>query len=376
MRSETRSAEAAGQIRALRVLSTDLPGRLGYASVIKTMSAARMNTIKTAGAAVPFPENPPASYQWLAGEPPFDPDRHLALEPPTEVVTLSDLGYRDAEIEPTATPVAASAPFRVLSDEGAAVMQRTARTLRARATRAGNRIENVVRSGCYRSRWLRDLCLSPAVTEAMAGIYGIGVAPHTMPVHLGHLNYEPANVDEAVDKWHHDTIALDYVMMVTDPAQLPGGRFEYFLGTKGEAAALAAEGKTPPPDRVVAPDFPGPGYAIALHGNMVVHRGAPLTAQAERITMVNAYVALDRTRDDQSRSRDLIGIDDPAVLYTEWARHVAWRAQGRLADLIDTLPFGQPAEAVASRLESAIEDVRQAIADMRAGPREAEHYER
>ena len=282
----------------------------------------------TAKVAVPFPEHLPESYQWLAGEPPFDPDRHLALEPPAEVATLSELGYPDAEIEPTATPVAVSAPFRVLSDEGVAVMQRTARALRARATRAGNRIENVVRSGCYRSRWLRDLCLSPAVTEAMAGIYGVGVAPHTMPVHLGHLNYEPANVHEAVDKWHHDTIALDYVMMVTDPARLPGGRFEYFRGTKGEAAALAAEGKTPPPDRVVAPDFPGPGYAIALHGNMVVHRGAPLTAQAERITMVNAYVALDRSRDDQSRSRDLIGIDDPAVLYTEWARHAAWRARG------------------------------------------------
>ncbi len=104
------------------------------------------------------------------------------------MVTLAELGYPDAEIEPTATPVAVSTPFRVLSDEGVAVMQRT-----ARATRAGNRIENVVRSGCYRSRWLRDLCLSPAVTEAMAGIYGAGVAPHTMPVHLGHLNYEPTN---------------------------------------------------------------------------------------------------------------------------------------------------------------------------------------
>ena len=33
-------------------------------------------------------------------------------------------------------------------------------------------------------------------------------------------------------------------------------------------------------------------------------------------------------------------------------------------------------EAVVARLESAVEDVRQAIADMRAGPREAEHYER
>lgn len=85
-----------------------------------------MNVTETAHVAVPFPEHPPAGYRWLAGEPPFDPDRHLALEPPAEVVTLAEFGYPDAEIEPTATPVAVSAPFRVLSDEGAAVMQRSA----------------------------------------------------------------------------------------------------------------------------------------------------------------------------------------------------------------------------------------------------------
>ena len=326
--------------------------------------------------AVPFPEELPAGYEWLPNEVLFEPDKHLALELPTSVITLAELGYSEAEIEPMATPVAASAPFRVLSDEGAKIMLQMARTLRSHAKRAGNRIENTVRSGCYRSRWLRDLCISPEVTEVMASIYGTNVAPHTMPVHLGHMNFEPANINEAVDKWHHDTIPLDYVMMVTDPTRLPGGQFEYFLGTKDEATTLAAEGRTPPPDRIVAPEFPGPGYAIALHGNMVVHRGASLTAQAERITMVNAYVALDCTRDDQSRSRDLIGIDDPAALYTEWAKHVAWRAQGRLGALIETLPFNQEPEVVITHLESAIEDVRQAIDDMRAGLREAEHYER
>jgi len=330
----------------------------------------------TASTTIPFPEELPQGFEWLEDEVPFDTGKHLALEPPKRTWTLADLGYSEAEIVPTATPFAASEPFRVLSDEGAEVMLQTARRLRTFAKRAGNRIENTVRSGCYRSRWLRDLCISPEVTEVMANIYGTAIAPHTMPVHLGHMNFEPSNVHAAVDKWHHDTIPLDYVMMVTDPKQLPGGRFEYFLGTKTEAAALAAEGKTPPPERIVAPDFPGPGYAIALHGNMVVHRGAPLTAQAERITMVNAYVALDRSRDDQSRSRDLIGIDDEAALYTEWAKHVAWRAQGRLGDLIATLPFNQHPEAVISHLEAAIGDVQQAIADMKAGPREAEHYER
>ena len=317
--------------------------------------------------AVPFPKERPPGYEWLPDEVPFDPDQHLALEPPASVVGLVELGYSEAEIEPTATPVGASAPFRVLSDAGAEIMLDTARRLRRWAARAGNRIENVVRGGCYRSRWLRDLCVSPEVTKAMCEIYGTRVAPHSMPVQLGHMNFEPANPAEAVDKWHHDTVPLDYVMMVTDPTRVAGGRFEYFLGTKAEAAALAAEGRTPPPDRVAVPDFPGPGYAIALHGNMVVHRG---------ITMVNAYVALDRSRDDQSRVRDLMGVDDAAVLYTEWARHVAWRAQGRLGTLVETLPFHQEPGAVIACLEEAIEDVRQAIDDMRAGPREAQHYER
>jgi hypothetical protein len=210
----------------------------------------------------------------------------------------------------------------------------------------------------------------------MSAIYGTEVAPHTMPVHLGHLNFEPTTLDVAVDKWHHDTIPLDFVMMVSDPTQLPGGQFEYFRGTKAEAAELAAAGERPPADRVVAPRFPGPGFAIALHGDMVVHRGAPLTAAAERITMVNAYVAMDRSRADQSRSRDLIGIDDPVTLYSEWTKHVAWRAEGRLAELVRTAEFGLERGQAIEALEAAVADVTQAIDDMRAGRRDAEHYER
>lgn len=326
--------------------------------------------------AVPFPQAQPAAFAWLDDEVPFDAERHLAIEAPTEILGLADLGYSEHEIAPTASAAAVSAPFRILSAEGAAIMLETARRLRPFAQRAGNRIEQVVRGGCYRSRWLRDLCLSPEVSEAMAAIYGTRVAPHTMPVHLGHLNYEPSTVAEPVDKWHHDTIALDYVLMVTDPNELPGGRFEYFTGTKAEAAALAAAGNTPPPERIVAPEFPGPGWAVALHGNMVVHRAGPLTGKAERITMVNAYVALDTSGDDQSRSRDLIGVDEPGALYTEWARHAAWRGRTRLQALIDSLPFDTDPETVIAELDHAIADVRTAIDDMRAGPKEADHYER
>ena len=326
--------------------------------------------------AVPFPEVQPDGYEWLGDELAFDPTLHLDIRPPTGVTMLTDLGYQLDEIATTATPLAFSTPFRILSDEGAAVLLDTARRLRAFQTNGRDRIENMVRGGCYRSRWLRDLCLSSEVTEMMAEVYGAAVAPHTMPLQLGHLNYEPASLGDAVDKWHHDTLALDYVMMVSDPTTLPGGRFEIFLGTKHDAATLAAAGKRPPTDRVLVPDFPGPGWAIALHGNMVVHRGAPLDSAAERITMVNGYVSLDRSCDDQSRSRDLVGVDDPALLATEWTRHAAWRGVGRLQKLVDDLPFGIDNERAADRLEAAITDVQQAIRDLRADPMPTEHYER
>ena len=326
------------------------------------------------GVAVPFPETLPAGYEWLDGEPAFDPELHLQLEEPHEVVMLADLGYDPDEIASKATPLAASSPFRVLSDAGAAVMLTVARRLRAFARPAGNRIERMTRAGCYRSRWLRDLCTSQEVSNHLELIYSTAIAPHPMPVHLGHINYEPSSIEAAIDKWHHDTLPLDYVMAVTDPARVPGGRFEYFLGTKHEAAALAAEKRTPPPERTAAPEFAGPGYAIALHGDMVVHRAAPLEALTERISMVNGYVALDTSIDDQSRTADLIVVDDHETLWTEWAKTAAWRSRGRLSGVIDGLEFTPDRDAVIAELESAVGDVQQAIEEMRAGERMTEHY--
>ncbi len=326
------------------------------------------------GTAIPFPAAQPEGYDWLDDEPVFDPIVHLQLEAPASIVSLADLGYDDDEIATKATPVAASSPFRVLSDEGADVILHVARQLRGFVRPAGDRIENMLRGGCYRSKWLRDLCTSPLLTEHLEAIYGIAIAPHAMPVHLGHMNFEPNSIDNAIDKWHHDTLPLDFVMMVTDPAAVDGGRFEYFHGTKHEAAALATQGKTPPPERTVAPDFDGPGYAIALHGDMVVHRAGPLFSLDERISMVNGYVALDTSVDEQSRSADLMKVDDPNVLFTEWAKMAAWRSSGRLNSLIEELPFTSDRDAVIAQLEYAISDAQRAIEDMRAGERDMIHY--
>ena len=327
-------------------------------------------------AAVPFPEQLPVGYQWFDNEPAFDPAHHLALEKPTEILYLTEFGYSEEEIKTKATAVAASSPFRILSEEGAKVLLHVARSLRQHTTSC-ERIENMVRGGCYRSKFLRDLCVDPALTDLMCEVYDTDVAPHTMPVHLGHMNFAPDDLSRAVDKWHHDTLPLDFVMMVTDPASLDGGQFEYFVGTKHEMAQLAKEGKMPPPERIIAPKFNGPGYTIALHGDMIVHRGAALNTPGERITMVNGYIATDTAGDDQHRHKDLTLVDDPETLYTEWAKHAAWRAQGRLNTLLSELAYTSDRKAIATQLEDAIKDVSAAITEMRDdSAHELHHYEK
>ena len=324
--------------------------------------------------AVPFPQAQPRGYEWLDDEPEFDPQRHLQLEAPDEVVMLADLGYESAEIASKATPVALSSPFRMLSDEGAAVMLDIARRLRGFARPAGERIERTVRSGCYRSRWLRDLCLSTDVTAHLEAVYGTEIAPHPMPVHLGHINYDPSRISVGIDKWHSDTIPLDYVLVVTDPADVAGGRFEWFRGTKAEAAELTAGGASIPAERVEVPEVPAPGYAIALHGDMVVHRAGPLDELCERISMVNGYVSVDTSTDEQSRTINLVEVDDHEVLWTEWAKFAAWRSQGRLGRLLRELEFTSDRHAVAAELEHAIADAQRAVADMRSTERGMLHY--
>lgn len=99
-----------------------------------------------------------------------------------------------------------------------------------------------------------------------------------------------------------------------------------------------------------------------------------MKARAERTTMVNGYISMDPWRDEQSRNRDLIVVDDPTLLYTEWAKFSAWRSHGRLGSLLTDLEFELDGEVVAGKLEAAIHDVQRAVAEMRAGANQTEHY--
>lgn len=268
----------------------------------------------------------PKGFAWLEKEPDFIPSRHLALEAPDVIESLFDFGYAPDEIANCPSDFAVSSIFRVLSDEGAACLLDVCRQLSA-YTSSNARIDRNTRGGVYRSRFLRDLCLSQDVTDFMSQIAGVTLAPHSIAHQLGHLNYNPHEVGKDVDKWHVDTLRYDYVMFVTDPQKLVGGEFQYFKGTKHEMAAIKASGQEVPHARIVQPKMPGPGYAVMQQGNMVVHQAKGLREEGERITMVNGYVAADAKIEDFTRYDQLKLVDPADVSATEFARHHALLAQ-------------------------------------------------
>ncbi|MEZ5667805.1 MAG: hypothetical protein R3F55_10305 [Alphaproteobacteria bacterium] len=109
---------------------------------------------------LPFPAALPASLPELDDEPVYDPAVHLALEPPTHKVGLADLGYGAEEIALCPSAVAISGPFRLLSEEGAAVVLDICRRL-APFARGAVRIER----SCARASIARASCATSAAAR-------------------------------------------------------------------------------------------------------------------------------------------------------------------------------------------------------------------
>jgi hypothetical protein len=321
-----------------------------------------------------FPNIFPDGFPVLEREPMFDPGRHLALERPEQIVSLRELGYAPEEIAACPTDLGITSSFRILSDEGVACLLEVARSL-APYARGVERISRMVRGGTYQSRFLRDLCLSPDVAHWISEICGAAMVPHSIPHQLGHLNYNPLKVGENVDKWHVDTLRVDYVLFVTDPNAIEGGEFEYFMGTKHESKALHGAGEKLPPERTIAPRLPGAGYAVLQQGNMVVHRAKGLRCAAERITMVNGYMPGDPHCADYTRFDQLYLADPQHVAASEYARHAAWIGREQLQAFIEGSTYSTDRVAIAAHLETVAAYLSKAGADIReAGNAAMEHF--
>ena len=316
---------------------------------------------------LPFPRQIPTEYAYELDEPRFDPRVHLALEAPARVLSLADIGYTAAETKDCASQLAITAPFRLLSDAGVAAVRHIAKELREKR-RTSRRTAAYLTGGVYRSRFLRDLCNSPDIAGHLSTIAGCELLPHTMPSQQIYINYAPEDISKSVDTWHTDGIGFDYVVLASDPATFVGGEFQFFHGTKREAAAFLgarpedlteANSNDLPADRVISTRFPAAGFAMLQQGGLVVHRATRLEQRAERITLVPGYVARDVAFPDPTR--DVVAAWNEPGIEAEYARHKAWLARTKLDHLIASIDLGQKPDAIVRVLRSAIADVEHAV---------------
>ncbi len=335
----------------------------------------------------PFPSDTPASIARFLEGPTFDPKRHLALETPRHVQTLQDFGYDEETRARSPSPVAITAPFRVLSEEGVAVLQEILRTLAPDADRAaGRRLSVFLRRSVQRSAFVRAMASDPDLLRHLSAIAGTPLCPHSIPPMQAFVNFAPEERARSVDSWHVDSIGFDAVMMVSDPATLEGGRFEYFRGTRRELAALLGLEEerelvlgfdtSLPPDRVEQVTFPGAGYAVFMQGDLVFHRAAPLAAPSERITLVAGFLARALGYPDRTNTAHMQHWREADIL-TDAARHAAWLAREKLSRLLEELAYssGDPRLRLAEALETAVADANRVAEEMRqaaAAAREGE----
>jgi hypothetical protein len=314
-----------------------------------------------------FPSTCPSGYAELRDEPVFDPRRHLSLEPPAQVWTLDDFGYTREEAKACASQIAIAGPIRLLSEEGAGAVRTVARALRGNRL-SGDRTASYLAGGVYQSSFLRELCNCPAITAFLSEIAGCELLPHSMPSQQVYINYAPDDLSKAVDTWHADSIGLDCVILASDPATFSGGQFQFFRGTRQEAAALLdsrpeeltdANARELPRERVTGVQFPAAGYAMFQQGNMVVHRATRLERRAERNTLVTGYVSRDVALPDPTRD-SIVAWEEPGIV-AEFARHKAWLSRTKLDYLIRQLDVNASASDIRGMLEEAIADAQHAI---------------
>lgn len=315
---------------------------------------------------------PPTGYRPLERDRPWEP-RFLALDGRPARRLLTDFGPDGPGSRPL-SDLAITEPFRLLSDEGVAVLQELCAEL-ARDTKGNRRTKRYHRGSLYQSAFLAGLYRDPELLAFLRDLAGAPLEPHPVTHHALQFNFTP-EVGLAVDEWHVDMVSFDIVLMVSDPRGMRGGRFQYFDGPVEEGRRLLERDAAIPAERVRSPQIPGAGWAMLQQGHRVLHRVAPLEEAYDRVTAVASYFVLDPAFPDPSEGNDplpsstgpvtLGDYDGADIALVEWSRFAALTTARRLERFaIEVDRFGAPADTLLRELETSLGAATQAARHLR-----------
>ncbi|KAK5030126.1 hypothetical protein LTR13_008439 [Exophiala sideris] len=264
----------------------------------------------------------------------FDPEIHLACEPPTKKFTLEDLNLQPS---PTSTKIAATLPFPILSLEGVRAYRRALFSQEVLHHCGGSPAPGTLtlRNAASFSSFISDFWSHPKTTQLLSEAADVPLKI-VMSTEIGHtniqtkggsvsemvsqLNVEPQTTkvpltdeDRAYDPlkgssiipWHYDSYPYVCVLMLSDTEGMLGG--ETYIKT-GDGVSLKVEG-------------PKLGSGVVLQGGEVEHLAARSMGVSERITTITSFCAdLPRVY-DSSYITNLRWYSDRPTLYKQWTEY-------------------------------------------------------
>ena len=241
----------------------------------------------------------------------FEPEAHLVQDGPTKCWTMPELGF---EADPTTGlgDYAMCEPFRLLTDEGVAMVRDEVERLRELTRGSSPMAPNVLRAVGDFSPFLYDLTSSEELATLVSNAVRTSVIAHPMTSERAHVNmslpiggssslFAPpprttaaaaaAAEDEASlgfqFDWHFDSQPFVCIMMLSDMPEHPVGGQTLIRKSNGEVVKL---------------QYPGAGYAYILQGSAIEHL-ALSASNYNRVTMITSFIGADPATRDLSDLR-------------------------------------------------------------------------
>jgi len=262
--------------------------------------------------------------------------------------------------------VAASTPFRILSDEGLKYLQNLLASQRKYAqtkeTQPNRRQPESLRGLSMRSKWANEFITSPVLEDLVSRLTGNRVEVNTMMMNRGHVNYGKINTGLVVDQWHFDSVAYVLVIMVSDPPE-EGGNLQLLISPSREDAFEMMKQTDNNPSEEVLYDihFPAAGYAVFLEGSRVMHHVTPvLKASTDRMTLVNSYTPINPFLPDSTAYRTFSD-GEPHIAPWDYARHTSWRLSQQLLQYCENMGHTTDKEELLKPLKEALAELQRTI---------------
>ncbi|CEH17210.1 hypothetical protein CBOM_03271 [Ceraceosorus bombacis] len=283
-----------------------------------------------------------ASPFTVRSTPVFDPKVHLAYEPPSQRLSMGDLGLDEAHNGPSSA-IAVTAPFPLASREGVIALRQAI-------------LDPAVLSHClvyshmtgphaqlrgmapHAAEFVAEFWQHPETLKAISEAAGEELVPY-MDIELGHTNiqvpkgmsrvdymrgldadpFAPPSVsllsDEAGSKtvnsgdrtaplvvdYHKDAYPWVAVLMLSDVSKMTGGETAL---RKGDGSLFKARA-------------PSLGSIVVMRGGSITHCALPCEGASERITMVTSFRPRHSTQ-DFSNLHNIIDCSNLNELYEQW----------------------------------------------------------